>query len=153
MKIRQSGFTLVELMVTVVIAAILLSIAIPSYSNYVRKGRRVDAKSALLDMASLEERYYSNNNAYSTTTTDLGYAAGTWPVTVGAGTGTYLIAAPVVVAATAPTAGLQGGVPASFTITATATGDQANDTQCLTFTVTSQGVQSSTPATSATCWR
>lgn len=149
MKFRHSGFTLVELMVTVTIAAILLSIAIPSYSNYVRQGRRVDAKSALLDMASLEERYYSNNNVYSITTTDLGYS-GAFPVTIG--NGYYTIAAPTVIAA-APTAAVPGGTPSSFTITATAAGDQVNDTQCQTFTVTSQGVQSSTPAAATTCWR
>jgi len=43
------GFTLIELVVTMVIIAILAAIAIPSYTSYVRKGRRTDAKSALLD--------------------------------------------------------------------------------------------------------
>jgi type IV pilus assembly protein PilE len=74
---RYKGFTLIELIIAMVIAAVLAAIAIPAYSNYVRKARRADAKSALLDLASLEERYYSTQNAYSATATDLGYAA--WP--------------------------------------------------------------------------
>ncbi len=139
------GFTLVELMVAVLIVGILAAIAVPSYSNYVRKGRRTDAKSALLDLASLEERYFSVNNSYSETTTQLGYAGG-WPVTVGGGY--YTIATPTVVAATTTAA-------ATFSLTATVTtlGGQNQDTQCQTFTVTSAGVQSATPDPTNTCWK
>jgi type IV pilus assembly protein PilE len=139
------GFTLIELVVAMVIAAILAAIAIPSYNNYVRKGRRTDAKSALLDIASLEERYFTTNNVYSTTATDIGYAA--WPATVGAGY--YQVQAPVVTAAVVPTAAVPGGTPASFSVTALAIGDQLNDT-CTSYTLTSAGVQTSTAA--AGCW-
>jgi len=48
------GFTLVELMVVIVIASILMAIAIPSYKNSIRKSRRTDAKTALLDLAGRE---------------------------------------------------------------------------------------------------
>ena len=149
---RRKGFTLVELVVTMVIAAILAAIAIPAYSNYVRKARRADAKSALLDLASLEERYFSTQNAYTAVAANLGYAA--FPATVGSG-GYYQIAAPTVVAAVAPTA-TTPGTPATFSITATSRGDQLNDTQCGSFTVTSGGGQSAlsgTTDTTATCWR
>ncbi len=138
---KSSGFTLVELLVVMVIAAILAAVAIPAYSNYVRKARRTDAKSALLDMASLEERYFSVNNSYSSTATDLGYAA--FPVTVGSGY--YTIAAPTIVAATTAAA-------ATYTLTATATGDQTKDTLCTTFTLTSAGAQTSTDTTNNSCW-
>jgi type IV pilus assembly protein PilE len=139
---KSSGFTLVELIVAMVIAAILAAVAIPAYSNYVRKARRTDAKTALLDMASLEERYFSVNNSYSITATDLGYTA--YPVTVGSGY--YTIAQPTVVAATTAAA-------ATFSLTATATGDQTKDTQCQTFTLTSAGSQTALPDTPGTCWR
>jgi len=139
------GFTLIELVVAMVIAAILAAIAIPSYSNYVRKGRRADAKSALLDLASLEERYFTTNNVYSATPTDLGYAA--WPATVGAGY--YQLQIPVVNAGAVPTAAVPGGTPASFTVTAFAIGDQLNDA-CTIYSLTSAGVQTSTVATG--CW-
>ena len=62
-----------------VIAAILAAIAIPAYSNYVRKAHRTEAKSAVLDIASLEERWFSTNNSYTDVPSNLGYtgAAGT----------------------------------------------------------------------------
>jgi type IV pilus assembly protein PilE len=141
----SGGFTLIELCIAMVIAAVLAAIAIPSYNNYVRQGRRADAKSALLDIASLEERYFTTNNVYSAAPTDLGYAA--FPATVGAGY--YQLQTPVVNAAVAPTAAVPGGTPANFSITALAIGDQANDT-CTSYTLTSGGVQTSTAATG--CW-
>jgi type IV pilus assembly protein PilE len=147
----QSGFTLIELVIAMVIAAILASIAIPSYSAYVQKSRRTDAKSALLDAASLEERFYSTNNTYSSSPQDLGYAVGsTSPVVVGNG---YYTMAITVVPAIPPTSTTSGSL-ATYTLVATpiAGTTQASDTQCATFTLTSTGQQSST-GTSTTCWQ
>jgi type IV pilus assembly protein PilE len=153
MKKNASGFTLIELVVALVIAAILAAIAVPSYLNYSRQSRRTEAKTALLDMAALEERYYSVNNTYSANTADLGYT-GPWPVTVGSGY--YQIALPAVLAATAPTAALPAGTPATYTLTAVAINDQVNDTACATFTLTSAGVQgaftSAATPNNFTCW-
>ena len=59
------GFTLIELMVTVAIVAILSAIAYPAYTEYILKSRRTDAKNALLDLAARQERFYSLNNKYS----------------------------------------------------------------------------------------
>ncbi len=150
---QNKGFTLIELVIAMVIVAILAAIAVPSYSNYVRKSRRTEAKSVLLDLASLEERYYSTQNAYTATAADLGYAA--FPATTASTY--YSIAAPTVVAAVAPTTAAPAGSPATFSITATAVGDQVNDTACRTLTVTSSGAQSATDSASAvnsqTCWR
>jgi type IV pilus assembly protein PilE len=144
---KSSGFTLVELIVAMVIAAILAAVAIPAYSNYVRKARRTDAKTALLDMASLEERYFSVNNQYSSTATDIGYAA--WPVVVGSGSGDYSIA----ISNVNPPALGPPATPATFTLTATATGDQTKDTLCTTFTLTQAGQQTSSDTTNNSCWR
>src|SRR5215813_10091012 len=70
------GFTLIELMVVVVIATILLSIAVPSYMSQVRQSRRTEAKTAVLDLAGREERFFATNGVnYSQTNTDLGYPA------------------------------------------------------------------------------
>ena len=79
------GMTLMELMIVVVIVSILASIAIPSYIQQVRKSRRVEAKTALLDLAGREERYFStsvNGANYSPLPSDLGYT-GAWPIPVG----------------------------------------------------------------------
>jgi len=147
LRMGHGGFSMVELIVTMLIVAILAAVAIPAYSQYVRKSRRTDAKSALMDLASLEERYFSTNNAYSATSTDLGYAA--FPATVG--NGYYTVAAPTVVPATQTLA-------ATYSITATVIPgiDQAKDTQCASFTISSAGVQTALTSAavdnSQTCW-
>lgn len=61
---RFSGFTLIELMITVAIVAILAAIAIPSYQDSVWKGKRGEAKAAILRTLQSEERYYTQNNTY-----------------------------------------------------------------------------------------
>src|SRR5437016_7599183 len=60
---RAAGFTLVELMVVVAIATILFAIAVPSYITYVRQSRRTEARTAVLDLAGREERFFSTNGA------------------------------------------------------------------------------------------
>ena len=69
------GFTLIELMVVVAVVAILAAIAYPSYINQVRKSRRADAKSALLDLATRQERFFSTQNTYTNNAANLGYSA------------------------------------------------------------------------------
>jgi type IV pilus assembly protein PilE len=146
------GFSLIELMITVLVLSIIVAIAIPSYSNYVRKSRRADAKSALLDMAALEERYYSTQNIYSSNASDMGYSG--WPATVGSGY--YTVAAPTLGTPSAPTASQPAGTPATYSFIATPVGDQVKDTQCTSFTVQSGGIQTATQSggtdNTATCW-
>jgi type IV pilus assembly protein PilE len=151
---KAAGFTLVELMVVMLVAAILMSIAVPSYLSSVRKSRRTEAKSTLLDMAAREERFFNTNNAYSNKAADLGYAAAGATTTVTnftVGSGYYQVTIPT------PTAGTTTTPPA-YTITATpvATSDQAKDTTCATFVQGSDGTQtsqnSSSTDTTATCW-
>lgn len=62
----QSGFTLIELMITVAIVGILAALAYPSYQEYVAKSRRNEATNALLTGAQALERYYSANGRYTT---------------------------------------------------------------------------------------
>lgn len=61
---RRYGFTLAELMITVAIIGILSAFAYPSYMDFVRKGRRTEAKAALMESMQLFERHYSQVNTY-----------------------------------------------------------------------------------------
>lgn len=63
------GFTLMELMVVVVIIAILAAIAMPSYSDYVVRGKLVEATAGLADWRVKMEQYYQDNRHYGTTAT------------------------------------------------------------------------------------
>jgi type IV pilus assembly protein PilE len=64
MQHPERGFTLIELMIVVVVVAILSSIAIPSYREYVRRSDRADAKTALLQNAQFLERNRTMSNRY-----------------------------------------------------------------------------------------
>lgn len=59
------GFTLIELMITVAVIAILAAVAIPSYSEHVRKSRRAQAKADLVELAQQLERFHTVQNTYS----------------------------------------------------------------------------------------
>src|ERR1041384_8026965 len=80
-----AGFTLVELLVTIIVATILISISVPAYQNQVRKSWRTEAKTALLDLAAREERFFSTNSAYTSDPAKLGYSGTALSVTVGNG--------------------------------------------------------------------
>jgi len=62
---EQSGFTLIELMITVAIIAILGAIAYPTYTDFVERGRRNDAKAVMLEAAQFMERRFTENRSYS----------------------------------------------------------------------------------------
>lgn len=139
---RQTGFTLIELIVAMVIVAILLAIAVPGYTDSVRRSRRTDATKELARYQAAQERYMTNCNSYATamnnnqsTCTGLGGPLAT-PTTEN---GYYRIS----MVATATT----------FTLTATPLGDQVKDTGCATLTLNQQGVKGSTgSAPTAKCW-
>lgn len=147
MRLRMRGMTLIELMIVVAIVAILASIAIPSYRNYVLRAQRTDATSALLRIAAAQEKHYLQNNAY---TNNLTAAPGDTPPGLGTGTATehgwYTLS---VTAADATGFTAQAVAPAAS--------PQFKDTDCRTFTITSTGVRNafnsgSTPNKDA-CWR
>jgi len=71
---RQAGFTLVELMVTVLVVALLTAIAVPGYRNQVVKTQRSAAKACLAQYAQFMERYYTTQLTYVGADPDLGCA-------------------------------------------------------------------------------
>ena len=145
---RASGFTLIELMIVVAIIGIIAAVVYPSYQKNVQKSRRADAKIALTEAATRQERFFSEKGYYAATA-DLGKF-----VTNADGEsspdGHYTIS----VDNTTETAGcLNGGATpfySCFILTATATGVQATDTECATLTLSHLGQKGSTGG--GTCW-
>jgi type IV pilus assembly protein PilE len=72
---RQKGFNLIELMIVVAVIGILASIAIPAYTDYVTRGKLVEASSQLSDMRVKLEQSYQDNRSYSSTAIACGVAA------------------------------------------------------------------------------
>ena len=130
--LRNKGFTLIELMVTVIIIGILAAIVYPSYIEQVRKTRRTNAESDLVELASFMERYYTQNFTYLS-----GGNAVTLPFTESPkdGTSKYY---DLKVAATKTT----------FTLSAVPKNSQASDS-CGTLTLTQTGQHG---AAKSDCW-
>jgi type IV pilus assembly protein PilE len=138
-----TGFSLIELMVTISIVAILASIATASYTSQIQKSRRTDARSAILDLAGREEKLFSTTNAYSDSPQILGYGDATtvWPVPVGSNF--YSITVAIAAPTAAPT----------YLITATPINAQVSDTKCASLSIDQLGNQTATGTeTASTCW-
>jgi type IV pilus assembly protein PilE len=136
MKSRSRGITLIELVIVIIIVGLLAAIAIPGYRQFVLRSHRAEAKTALMNLASAQERFYLQNNTYATNA----LLATAPPTGLGLSTtsenGWYSIA-------------ITGGDATSYSATATAISGQAADTYCATFTINQLGAKT---ATNADCW-
>ena len=136
---KSRGFTLLELLVTMAVLAILVSVVYPTYTAFGNRSQRSIAKTELARIAQLEEMFFIDNRTYGTLS-QLGFANDTVglnnngdPVVTNAGVYNVVITP-------APSA-------AGFIAQATATGGQTDDTGCTTMTISSTGVK-----TPAACW-
>jgi len=133
---KVAGFTLLELMITVAIVAILAAIAYASYSNQIVKSRRAAAANCLQERAQFMERFY---------TTTMTYAAAPAPPQCGPDIDPFYAVAFV-------------GVPdaRTFVIRATPLGAQlAGDAKCAILGINAQGDRTASGTSSATpsdCW-
>jgi type IV pilus assembly protein PilE len=127
------GVTLLELMIVVVIIGILAAIAYPSYRQHVQRAKRTEAMSALLRIATEQERFYLNNNTYAGDLTDLGFDND--PFTTESGT--YQVD---ITAADAN----------SYTAQADYQIDDEEEAKCNLFTIEADGDKGSGPKTD--CW-
>ena len=148
----QAGFTLVELMVTLAVIAIISSLSVVSYRQYVRRANRVDGTSALLHLSAAEERYYLQHDQYATTAAELAD-----PPPAGLGiTDTQQGLYEISVAASAD------GAAVGYIATATASGagSQRDDDDCQVFTIDQSGTRGASDSggaesaeITARCWR
>lgn len=121
------GFSLLEIVIVIAILALLVALALPSYSRYVRKANRGEAQQMLLNWANNQEIWRANDSDYATVT-DI-------PLPTH---GKY-------------TFSLSDRAADTYTLTATATGDQASDEEggvaCTTLTLNQSNAK-----TPAVCW-
>lgn len=96
---HAGGFSLIELLIAIAILGIVGTIAYPSYLDSVRKGRRSDGMSALMSVQQAQERWRSNNAAYTGTLGDLGVssvsASGFYDISVSGAVATGYVATAV----------------------------------------------------------
>ena len=64
--LKENGFTLIELMITVAIIAILAAIVLPSYTDYIKRSKITEAVSTLAGMRVKMEQHYQDNRSYTT---------------------------------------------------------------------------------------
>jgi type IV pilus assembly protein PilE len=125
----SKGFTIMELLITLIIIAVLVALAYPSYIDYVRKSKRGEAQQLLMNWSINQEIWRSNNSQYATTAQLAAPTNDNYTFNF----------------AVDPTASV-------YTLRAVANGDQVNDeardgTPCTPLTLSHEGVKSP-----AACW-
>ena len=141
MKHRQTGVTLLELMVTLSLVGILAAISVTTYRSYSMRANRTEARTALLRIQVAQEKFFLQNNTY---TTDLVSAP---PTGLGIGNVTEHGNYNLTIAA-----GASQAIGTSYAASATATAGQTHDdSNCQVLGVDDQGNR--TPADSFGCWR
>lgn len=138
----MTGFTLIEVMITVAIIAIIGSVALPNYLDYVKRSKLVEAKTNLADMRTRLEQYFLDNRAYPT--------ACIAPANGPAGAGNIYLPANAKFFAYACAL-----APNTYTVTATGIAAQGVGDFVFTIDQTNARQTTSVPAgwtTSTTCW-
>ena len=152
----ESGFTLVELLVSVAIVGILSALAIPAYKDSVYTARRSVAQFGTMDLANRQEQFYLNNKTYTSDMSNLGYTAGL-VFTSGGDSAVALNSSQALVASTSDERiyfiKIDSASASAFSVSAVPQRDQADDTECATLTLTSVGARTeSGTGMSVDCW-
>ncbi|MFZ6845987.1 type IV pilin protein [Undibacterium sp. RuTC16W] len=152
MNKKSNGFSMIELLITLVIMGILSSIAYSSYVSSVIKTKRSQAKSSLMQLMQQEERFYTQNNSYivfSQASTDANEKKFKWYSGDTATSSSYEITATACTGDTIQNCVLLTAVPGTANVDS-----NFKDLQCGNFTMTSTGVKnfSGTNGSKDICW-
>ena len=128
----ERGFSLVEMVVAMFIIAILATIVVPAYQDYVRKARLADALDSLMYIQNLQEKWRANNATYGSLA-NIGFTGST------STDGYYGLA-------------VSGAGATGYVVTATAQGSQASDTGCTSITLTVNAANPRGLKAPAACW-
>ena len=130
---RMRGITLIELLTVIIILGVLASIAVPTYRRYLVRSQRSEAKIALLQLQTAQEKYYSQYNRYTDKVTTKSTS-------------------------TTPGLGLPGTTETGkyqVSVTNLAVGGQEDDKDCGSFTITERGVRGNSTGAQhvQNCWK
>jgi len=135
-NVKKNGFTLTEVMITVAIVSILVTVAVPSYNSFITKSKRTEGQRELLRLASLMEQRFLDARAYTEDLTLLGLPDKNSYTTVDGGY--YSIKSTT------------SSNNTTFTLTATAQGEHAtSDADCEWLSIDDTGARS---AKNTDCW-
>jgi type IV pilus assembly protein PilE len=143
-RAHAAGFTLIELMITIAVVAILATLGSVSYRSQIIRTNRTEAKMALLRVQTGQEKFFLQNHRYA----DVAELAKTPPEGLGIPLttehGYYAVA-------------LTSADDVSYTATATAAGTQLDDEQCASFSIDNTGKRMATSRNAvdmtAACWK
>lgn len=134
---RERGFTLIETLIVIAILTIVSVISVSSYRDYMIRANRTDGTSLLLRVAAAQERFYLENNSYTTDTTALGFPSET------SDNGYYKLGLNT----------LDPAIRFQAFVTPVPGGRQATDTKCQVFVIDQSGLRNSAPEPIDVCWR
>jgi len=140
---RMRGVTLMELMVVIAVVATLAVVAIPTYRRYLLRSQRSEAKIALLQLQTAQEKFYLQNNSYTNNVT------GAPPAGLGllgvSETNKYDISVTTFAA---------DGQSYTATASPRAGGGQTDDTQCASYMINERGTRAVSGSSAAdVCWK
>lgn len=128
------GVTLIELMIVIVVLGILAAIAYPNYRSFAARSKRSEARAALLQIATNQERFYLSQSTYTGDLTDLGFPTDPYVTE----TGSYRIRV------------LPGANSSGYRAEASYLLGGGEENKCNLFTIDNDGIKGSDPYTD--CW-